>query len=155
MQRIRPPSPLSKTKYETEPHRVRIVKQINSAAHESPGPGFKTWHAFKVPSTQSYWCENGESPLVLHLSAPPFDTLASASLQTTSVDRSTSGPVAIHKSLWERCALPHMSARWDTVENPSVYYMKKKKSSTLDQQYAFLCPFYEVLDAAYEVGSSG
>lgn len=57
---------------------------------------------------------------MLHLSAPPFDTQASASLQAASVDRSTSGPVAIHKSLGERCALPHMSAPWDTVGNPPV-----------------------------------
>lgn len=42
---------------------------------------------------------DGENPLVLHISAPPFDTQASASLQAASVDRSTSGPVAIHKSL--------------------------------------------------------
>lgn len=130
---------------------MKMVKEINSAAHESPGLGFKTWHAFKVPSTQSYWCENGESPLVLHLSAPPFDTSASASLQTTSVDRSTSGPVAIHKSLWERCVLPHMSAR---QENPSVYlYEKKKKVQLLTSNN--LCAFYEVLDAAYEIGFSG
>lgn len=99
---------------------MKIVQQINSAAHESPGPGFKTWRVFKVPSTRSYWCENGESPLVLHESAPPFDTQASASLQAASVDRSTSGPVAIHKSLWERCALLHMSAQWDTAGNPYV-----------------------------------
>lgn len=118
---------------------MKIVKQINSAAHESPGPDFKTWRVFKVLSTQSYWCKNGESPLVLRISAPPFDTQASASLQAASVDRSTSGPAAIHKSLWERCALPHMSAPWVTVGNPSVQPVKQKVQLLTKNMLIWLC----------------
>lgn len=47
---------------------------------------------------------------MLRISAPPFDTQASASLQAASVDRSTSGPVAVHKSHRKVCSPPHVSA---------------------------------------------
>lgn len=100
---------------------------------------FRTWRAFKVPAVRKYWCENGESPLVLHLSAPPFDTQTSASLQAASVDRSTSGPAAVHKSPSERCALPLMSAPRDPARNPSVYSAEEERVRPCDQQWAFLC----------------
>lgn len=44
---------------------------------------------------------------LIHERLPPF--------RLASVDRSTSGPVAVHKSLGERCALLHMSALWAAV----------------------------------------
>lgn len=88
---------------------------------------------------------------MLHLSAPPFDTHASASLQAASVDRSTSGPVAIHKSLGERCALPHMSAPWDTVGNPPVDSVTKVQ--VLPDDMLFLPPLRRYL--MHELGPPG